>query len=220
MKGRGRLRIFTKMTLFKRFLILLSLTVLVKEDIKALSAPLLLTHLDAYLCQSGVNLKWSFPKEKAQGLFVLERSYNGKDFEVISRIENSHAEENSGEFLETDFDPSPGMRYYRLKTVDTEGQERVSETVAILKKSGEAGLYESVVLHQEESKWKTEELSGEEALVVLQDSEGNERYSKFRFMSENDQSFAADLLHEIPPGLYTVSACSKQRYYSARLLVK
>lgn len=186
----------------------------------SLSSTLFPAQLNAYLCPTGVNLKWTLNPESLKSTVVLERSLNGKDFVEISRVEKSSMDGITKEFLETDFDLSPGMRYYRLKCTDTEGRESISESIAILKKAGKPELFDSVVLHQDESKWNTDQNPGEEVVALVLDTEGNELISKFRFIQENDKIYAADLLHEIPPGSYTISACSKQRYYSAQLNVK
>lgn len=81
-----------------------------------------------------VNVEWKTASETNNSHFILERSYNGKNFEMLARIEGKGTtlEESSYDYL--DNDPLPGTSYYRLKqvdvaTVDADGKEIEGKSV-------------------------------------------------------------------------------------------
>lgn len=65
-----------------------------------------------------VDVTWRTASETNNSHFILERSYNGKHFEMLARIEGKGdtSIESAYKFLDTD--PLPGISYYRLKQVD------------------------------------------------------------------------------------------------------
>ena len=163
------------------------------------------------LCRNGVSLKWvSAPGVKE---IILERSRNGKDFEAWASLRPSTGGHNS-EYLETDFHPLSGVTYYRLRQTDTDGTVLISESSAIMVLSGESKTYSC------EANAQTENLiKGEEVLVLVQDASGQDIYASLRLV-DGEQPKVIDPEHYLPQGLYTITACSRQKYYSAKLSIR
>ena len=78
-----------------------------------------------------VLVHWKTASEQQASHFAVLRSLDGQDFDRIGRVEavgNAGAGTDYG-FL--DESPVPGLSYYRLAQVDLDGQETVTEAVAI-----------------------------------------------------------------------------------------
>lgn len=80
--------------------------------------PVTLVSFNAQAAGSQVNVNWKTSSEVNNSHFVVERSYNAKNFEVVGRVEGKGTinEESVYNFIDTK--PLPGVSYYRLKQVD------------------------------------------------------------------------------------------------------
>ncbi|SDH13472.1 Por secretion system C-terminal sorting domain-containing protein [Dyadobacter soli] len=65
-----------------------------------------------------VRVEWLTASEKNNSHFIVERSYNGKLFEEIGRVEGKGTTETETSYLFYDSKPLTGVSYYRLKQVD------------------------------------------------------------------------------------------------------
>jgi hypothetical protein len=91
-----------------------------------------------------VELAWKIAPENSNNQFIVERSYNGRDFEQISpgqiRMEGKVGPNSQVSYALTDLKPLAGANYYRLKQVDfapvvessaRKGAEWVSRIVSV-----------------------------------------------------------------------------------------
>lgn len=82
-----------------------------------------------------VNVFWSTANEKDNDFFSIERSHDGKEFEVIGKVNGNG---NSLEVLKysyTDYNPVSGRSYYRLKQTDYDGEFEYFEIATVNRKS-------------------------------------------------------------------------------------
>jgi hypothetical protein len=68
--------------------------------------------------ESQVQLNWRTTWEKNNSHFVIERSYNGKNFEEIGYLEGKGTVDSESKYSFVDSNPHPGVNYYRLGQVD------------------------------------------------------------------------------------------------------
>ena len=73
--------------------------------------------------------EWETASEKNNDYFLLERSENGTDFEIVGRIAGSGTTTIPRKYTYTDDAPYPGTSYYRLKQVDFDGQSETFKTI-------------------------------------------------------------------------------------------
>jgi hypothetical protein len=172
------------------------------------------------LGKAGVCLKWSSAIENTSGYFILERSKNGKDFEAMLLVQASIENQNKPEYLETDFEPFTGTSYYRLRRMDRNGKENTSLVRSIRFPEGQNALY--AIQNPASSEGDTEPIltSAAGALVVFLDDSGKEICSRVMFSEGETIHTGLALQNAIPPGEYVIAACSRQKYYGARLLIK
>nr|WP_295927024.1 C25 family cysteine peptidase [uncultured Dyadobacter sp.] len=65
-----------------------------------------------------VNVTWKTSSEVNNSHFVIERSYNAKNFEAVGRVEGKGDSNAEAAYNFIDNKPLPGISYYRLKQVD------------------------------------------------------------------------------------------------------
>jgi hypothetical protein len=71
-----------------------------------------------------VMLTWKTTSETNNSHFVIERSYNGKNFVEIGQVEGGGNKSVVSEYRFLDSDPSAGLNYYRLKQYDYPGEKK------------------------------------------------------------------------------------------------
>ncbi|MBX2923385.1 MAG: T9SS type A sorting domain-containing protein [Chitinophagaceae bacterium] len=78
-----------------------------------------------------VTIHWSGFKENSRDFFEVERSGNGRSWEVITVVkdENNENSENSYSYIDTE--PIRGQSYYRLKQVCENGTSKYSKTIGV-----------------------------------------------------------------------------------------
>src|SRR5579872_311733 len=72
-----------------------------------------------------IDIRWSTSVIKTGGpYFCIEKSRDGKNFTKVVDIPAVDNESTFSDYFETDYQPYPGVSYYRVKQVDAEGNYR------------------------------------------------------------------------------------------------
>lgn len=187
----------------------------------ASNLPIELTYFDAYFSNESVIVNWQTASEINNDYFIVERSSDGINFEPILFTDGAGNSNSMLEYTETDFNPLQGTSYYRLKQTDFNGISyysdiKVVKTYPVL--AGELNLYPNPTdgaFHLLLSGFGDEEI-----LVVLRDMAGKEFYSKVIITSTDNHIEAIDPSEKLPPGIYFVTASSKNELYSQKLIIK
>ncbi len=88
---------------------------------------------------SGNNLlQWKTSNEINSDYFTIERSSNARTFESIGRVSASGNSSTEKNYSFTDQTPLKGVNYYRLRTVDKDGNAEYSKIIATTSKGGQA----------------------------------------------------------------------------------
>jgi hypothetical protein len=93
----------------------------------AYNLPIELVNFNASLENRITEISWQTASEKNNDYFLIERSQNGMDWELVDEVDGAG---NSNELLSYktyDFHPYRGVGYYRLKQVDYDGEYSYSE---------------------------------------------------------------------------------------------
>lgn len=88
----------------------------------ASSLPINLISLNANFDDSKVIVSWASASEINNMSFIIERSTNAKDWQVIGTVNGSGNSNHVIEYYFEDNDPVNGVSYYRLKQVDFNGE--------------------------------------------------------------------------------------------------
>jgi len=85
--------------------------------------------LSAKKIDIGVMLKWSTETEAGADIFVLEKSTDGKEFELIAEITPTGTSLEGSQYSFVDLFPESEKIFYRLKTVFTDGRATAYQPV-------------------------------------------------------------------------------------------
>ncbi|KAA6440646.1 T9SS type A sorting domain-containing protein [Dyadobacter flavalbus] len=79
--------------------------------------------------ESKVDVTWKTTWEKNNSHFIVERSYNAKNFEEIGFAEGKGDSNTESTYLFSDTSPLAGTSYYRLKQIDFKGDKASDQKV-------------------------------------------------------------------------------------------
>ena len=122
-----------------------------------------------------------------------------------------------------DQNPFTGLSYYRLNQVDFHGKNTYSQIQSVEFNHTKTFSFD-VFPNPNDGNSMNLVLDGSEngeVLVVVYDVTGKESYTKVLITSESDHSvYAIDTANRLAPGIYMITATSKQTIYNKKLIVK
>jgi hypothetical protein len=93
--------------------------------------PIVLLNFDGEIKESSVILNWATASEKNNAYFLIERSSNGEDWDVLKRIKGAGNSSFKISYSCSDDNPLYGVSYYRLKQVDYDGKSVLSQKIVV-----------------------------------------------------------------------------------------
>jgi hypothetical protein len=87
-----------------------------------------------------INLDWSTASELNNSGFEIEKSKNGKDWEIIDFVEGSGTTSEISEYQYQDVNPYSGINYYRLKQFDFDGAFEHSKVITVEYNNSESSI--------------------------------------------------------------------------------
>ncbi|MDP2176469.1 MAG: T9SS type A sorting domain-containing protein [Bacteroidota bacterium] len=97
--------------------------------------PLKLLDFKATEFENDILVNWSTTEEKNTDYFEVEKSIDGKNWYLISRIDAAEETQNINLYHALDKNVNNGIHFYRLKQFDIDGSFEYSKTVRIVKNS-------------------------------------------------------------------------------------
>lgn len=182
--------------------------------------PIELLNFDAIMNGSKVDINWATATEKNNDYFTIERSRDAVSFEAINMTDGAGNSTAAKHYTDTDYNPYPGISYYRLKQTDFNGRYTYSNIVAVNYTIGDDGISIYPNPSNGEINLTLTGLENKEVLVVIRDISGKECYSKVILAVENKQLVVIGSENELAAGVYIVVASSNNKLYSQKLLVK
>lgn len=93
--------------------------------------PIQLISFHANLENEYVKINWTTATENNNEWFAVERSSNGKDFSLVTKVPGAGTSTQANYYSAIDHKPLYGRSYYRLKQTDFDGRSTVSSMVVI-----------------------------------------------------------------------------------------
>lgn len=166
-----------------------------------------------------VDLNWTTASEKNNAFFSLERSKDGLQFDVLRTIKGAKNSSMTLDYWETDYEPYPGISYYRLKQTDYDGTSSYSDVVAVNLSSGPEPM--RIYPNPNTGSFRIDlDNTKKEILVVLRDLSGKEYFSKVIATQDENGLYLVDTENKIPAGTYLVVASSNNTLYTQKIIVK
>jgi len=101
------------------------------DDPTATMLPIELSAFTAKTEAGAVKIKWSTLTETNNDYFTLERSIDGKNWEIINSINGAGTSTQNHSYLYVDNNPYSGTNYYRLKQTDINGDYTYSSIQSV-----------------------------------------------------------------------------------------
>lgn len=164
-----------------------------------------------------VLLEWATASEQNNDFFEVQRSADGRDFEVLGKVAGAGTHSGLLTYDFTDRSPRPGVNYYRLRQVDFDGAFEYSPVVSVKadgKESGmalypnPAGEYVEVSLPAAWSEGETELFLRDISGRVLRQMQFTNVDGPMRVSTEG-----------LPGGYYTLQASNGRELLSERVVV-
>lgn len=89
-------------------------------------------NLSAVLTNNQVALTWTNTIEDEVDYFTIERSLNGRQWEVLVQVESNHSAMENLKYQATDIEPYEGISFYRLVQTNYDGVNTLSNNVEVL----------------------------------------------------------------------------------------
>lgn len=93
--------------------------------------PIKLFNLTANEQDGQIQVAWQTLQEINTDYFLVERSNNVRDFEVIAKVKAAGNTDNTLSYSITDTEPFANNNYYRLRTVDSDGTSEYSKIISV-----------------------------------------------------------------------------------------
>ena len=94
--------------------------------------PVELTSFDAKVVDHKVEINWTTASEENNDYFLLERSSDGINFELLLKTIGAGTTSNTTDYTEIDRYPIMGLSYYRLTQVDFDGKSTTFKIISVL----------------------------------------------------------------------------------------
>lgn len=185
--------------------------------------PIELIFFNTLICDHSVCVEWKTATETNNDFFDVERTTDGLSFESVGQVDGAGNSSSVRSYSYTDRFPYEGLAYYRLKQTDFNGVYSYSSLSAI-DFSEKNPLFFDVYPNPNNGENVNISLSGgdlgEEVLVVVRDVAGQESYSKVIILEvKNENVVAMDNSKKLSPGIYFITATSRQNIYNKRMIV-
>jgi|GEM_PF-928448 len=93
--------------------------------------PIRLGEYKAYADGNSAIIKWQTLSEENTDYYLVERSVDGKTFKSIAKISAKGDSNSLQEYVVKDKNPSSGINYYRLTSVDKDSKSQVFDVLAV-----------------------------------------------------------------------------------------
>jgi hypothetical protein len=171
-----------------------------------------------------VELEWATASEKNNSHFLVERSVDGKNFEILGRVNGAGNSTAMHQYRFTDDQPLRGTSYYRIRQVDFDGQHSFSKIEILKFEEGiaaneiEVNLIEPNPFNDYLNATFTLPADGE-TLIRIVDGKGKAVYQKTEFLNAGVNQFSFENGNRIKSGIYFL-LINQGHYRASKRIVK
>jgi hypothetical protein len=180
--------------------------------------PIELLSFDATPIGGHVELDWSTLSEINNDYFTVERSYDAVNFEAVSVVSGAGNSNIRLKYNARDYDPYPGVSYYRLKQTDFNGDFTYSNIEAVIFESGsemEMLLSPNPVVNDVKVQFSGVKFI--KPVITIRDVRGNKVFEDIFEIKRNESSILIDM-SLYASGLYFISASEGSQKLTKRII--
>ncbi len=168
---------------------------------------------------SKVYLEWETLSEENTDYFVVEKSYDGISFEMITNLDAAFSSTITQYYKAIDHNPQKGNNYYRIKLIDVDQRMSFSSLVNVFIKINDDApvVYPNPVkdhLHIYSKDLK----DNEEIFILISDLKGNSIYGRKHRIQDKQIIIPTAILNMNIPGTYFISYLYQGKAYSLEVL--
>jgi len=172
-----------------------------------------------------VDLYWITQSELNNRQFEVEKSTNGYDFTTVTIVQGAGNSNTSRSYSASDYSPSAGTTYYRLKQVDYDGKTAYSNLISV-----------NIMSEGEDCQLKTipnpcigkcsfvlencSEKAGSQVSFYVFDAVGNIVLSRTEMMDPGNSAYAFDSENGLKPGVYIVRGNIGEKSYEDKFILQ
>jgi len=173
--------------------------------------PIRLLNFSAILLESQhVRLAWSTTGELNHSYFEVQRSSNGRDWELIKNVPGEASSASSNSYAVVDQNPTGGYNYYRLKQVDRNGDFRLFHVISVQTKeenAHEIALFPNPGVDRITVKGPASELSQLSIVNAM-----GQQMQGIKVSQISESHFRVNLEH-IPSGFYILRTATEAKVF-------
>ncbi len=183
--------------------------------------PVELSHFSGQRVDGNVYLNWLTLSEKENDYFAVERSSDGKNFEMRGKVRGAGTTNTEQHYDFKESDNNTKVLYYRLRQFDYNGENSLSKTIALTLNSKSNSILSifpnpmntgnELVIHATNF--------NEDATLVIYDVTGRSVYQKYITHDDNGLFDVIPSSVKLNSGCYIISVVSENENISAKLLV-
>lgn len=186
---------------------------------KEASLPIDLLFFNAKQFGEQIDLEWATASETNNDYFSLERSMNGIDFSEIGTVKGSGNTNELNNYLYTDYSPSTGNSYYRLKQVDFDGNYSYSNIVSVYFGSDSFIGFSNFISNAESISFNVNNSDFSPFSVQIFDITGKVIYfSSYHEMSEDVSVVISS--SGFVPGIYCLVLSNNNKFTTSKFILK
>lgn len=184
--------------------------------------PVALAYFKAEASPGGsVNISWQTASEVNCDYFSVERSNDGSDFEIISRVQGAGNSSTTREYSYVDDNPHSPVSYYRLKQVDFDGKFEIFKTVPVnLKPVQELLIFPNPISAGESATVQIPAQDEKTLQVSVMDVNGKKIFSQIVEKEHASDNMIHFVTEKFPAaGTYFVTASGQANKYLKKIIV-
>ncbi len=185
--------------------------------------PIELVAFRADLDNGEVLLSWDVASQRDNDYFTIERSTDGKNFEIVGKVNGDGTTEDFLTYHLTDSHPLTGLSYYRLKQTDYNGKYEAFLPVAVNNISATDVLkIESVYPNPFSTEFTLKYTSESDNFVTIQlsNSEGQTIFRDEAASSKGNNSYTYFDSESLPQGVYFLTVLQGDEVRASTKLMK
>lgn len=185
--------------------------------------PVSLVSFEAHLNNDHVQLNWLTATEINNDFFTIEKSKDGKTWEVVSTVDGAGNSNQLIDYFDTDYSPFDGSSYYRLKQTDFDGKFEYFPPKAVNHNTEGEGfeiLSASPNPFFDEFNLRFNTTSNSNIEVVITDLSGAQVYSNQVSVNEGNNEYSFRNGSQLSSGTYLVNLIQGDQKESIKIIKK
>ena len=187
------------------------------------SLPISLTSFKIIQKENVVEIKWETISEKNNDYFTIEKTKDGIDYELVSKIKAAGNHNGVLSYETEDFRPYDGLSYYRLLQIDRNGKQISYPLQSISFKNKEAfdfQVYPNPISKKDNLHIEIKDQLNQEASITILNILGQPLKIENRNLKNQNEIINLNLHSELSNGIYIVQIKVKNILYSKKIVLQ